>query len=305
MTKEMAGSDIRKELGDYQATHGLSDADVARAVGVSPTTVNLWKHNKYSGDNNRIEAAVKAFLENRTEKDEMDEQIAPAKLSFIETSIAKKIFEVAKVCHLEHDMGVCYGIAGLGKTSAVKEYARRNPATILIEADLGYSAKVLFQEIARQLFIEPSGSLHSIFEACVAKLKNSERLIIVDEAEHLPFKALELIRRVYDKADVGVMLCGMPRLVSNLRGKKGEYAQLYSRVGISACLDALKHTDTEALVRSIIPTANGICKVFHEECCGNTRILSKLLARSVRVAGLNHMPLTADVIRETSKMLIV
>lgn len=298
-------ADIRQELKDYQAEHKLSDADVARAIGSSPTTVNLWKHNKYTGDNSRIEKGVKAFLENRTEKDELEEQTATTKLTFIETSVSKKIFEVAKVCHLEHEMGVAYGIAGLGKTSAVKEYARINPATILIEADLGYSAKVLFQEIARQLSIEPSGSLHSIFEACVSKLKNSDRLIIVDEAEHLPFKALELIRRVYDKAEVGVLLCGMPRLVSNLRGKKGEYAQLYSRVGISACLDALKQQDTEALVRSIIPDANGICKVFHEECCGNTRVLSKLLARSIRVAGLNNIPLNADVIRETSKMLIV
>ena len=54
----------------------------------------------------------------------------------------------------------------------------------------------------------------------IDKLKSSGRLIIVDEAEHLPYTSLELLRRIYDKAEVGILLVGMPRLMKNLKGDK-------------------------------------------------------------------------------------
>jgi DNA transposition AAA+ family ATPase len=271
---------------------------------MSPATVNLWKNHKYTGDNDKISKAVKNFLEKEAERADAAEQSTNA-LGFVETSISRKIFEVARLCHLENELGVIYGNAGLGKTYSVKEYANHYDDVILIEADLGFTAKVLFQELHRVLGMSGTGSVHSMFDECIRKLKGSGRMIIIDEAEHLPYRALELIRRIYDKAGVGILLVGMPRLVHNLRGKKGEYAQLFSRVGVSGRLDSLRLTDTEMLVRSVLPAANGICKTYHAECHGNTRVLSKLLARSLRVARNSGVDLDDEVVRATAQMLII
>jgi DNA transposition AAA+ family ATPase len=77
-----------------------------------------------------------------------------------------------------------------------------------------------------------------MFLDIIDKLKSSGRLNIIDEAEPLPYKSLELLRRIYDKAQVGILLVGMPRLIMNLKGEKRQYAQLYSRVGIATRLNS-------------------------------------------------------------------
>lgn len=176
---------------------------------------------------------------------------------------------------------------------------------ILIEADLGYTAKVLFSELHRRLGMDGRGHLNSLLNDCVERLKGSDRLIIVDEAEHLPYRALELLRRIYDKAGIGILLVGMPRLISNLQGKKGDFAQLHSRVGYAMRLDPLKEQDVQGLVHAILPNSNGLYKTYHEISGGNTRILSKLIMRSIRVAELNNIPVDAEVVKGTAKMLII
>lgn len=291
----------REELKKLMDENSLSNAAISRSLGVSPAVLSQWLAGKYAGDNAGVEEKVKAFLSIQTER-----RRAPKRqLEFVQTSVSKRVFEVAKICHLDGEIGVVYGDAGLGKTHAVKEYARLNPDVILIEADLGHTARVLFEELHRKLGGDGRGTIHSMFEDCVNKLKASGRIVIVDEAEHLPYRALELLRRVYDKAGVGVLLCGMPKLVGNLRGKRGEYAQLYSRVGVAGRLESLRPADTEAIVTSVIPRANGLCKIYHEECHGNTRVLSKLIARSLRVAEINGVELSRDVITESARMLII
>lgn len=293
--------DLRSELKALMNMKDLSLRDLQRALGVSTGCLSQWMNGIYKGNEKKIEEFVRSFLERQRELMHTPRR----EFKFVMTSIALKVFEVARICHLDGDIGVVYGDAGLGKTEAVKEYVKQNPDVILIEVDLGHTSKALFSELHRMLGMEGFGTVHSMFEDVVEKLRDSGRLIIVDEAEHLPYKALELLRRVYDKAGVGILLSGMPRLISNLRGRRGEYAQLYSRVGIKARLTSLKPEDTKTIVQSLIPSVNGLSKVYHDTSYGNARTLSKLLARSLRVAELNKIEVTPAVIKETARMLII
>jgi len=294
-------TDLREELRTFMDHNYLSQRRCAGAIGISTGTLSEWLSGTYIGNTQRIEDSVRDFLERQRELQE-----APRKgMEFAMTSVARKVFEVARICHLDREIGVCYGAAGLGKTEAVREYARKNPDVILVEVDLGHTAKALFSELHRMLNMDGFGTVHNMFGEIVEKLRGSDSLIIVDEAEHLPYRALELLRRIHDKAGIGIMLVGMPRLLSNLRGRKGEYAQLYSRVGIAARLEGLRPEDTRMIVEAIIPTANGLSRAFHDASTANTRTLSKLIARSMRVAELNDTPLSPQVIKETSRMLII
>lgn len=292
---------LQQELRELMEEQGFNMSGVSRATGISNTALSQWASNSYPGNVARIEEAVRSFIGRQRERTRLPKRV----IGFVETSVAQRVFEVARICHLDGEIGVAYGAAGLGKTEAIKQYTGQNPDVILIEADLGHTAKILFSELHRKLGMDGLGTVHAMFEDVVEKLKGSGRLIIVDEAEHLPYRALELLRRVYDKAGVGVLLVGMPRLISNLRGKRGEYAQLYSRVGIAGKLETLRGEDTEAIVKAALPGSNGVWKTFHEACCGNTRVLSKLLASSLRIADLNGQAVNAEIVRETAKMLII
>jgi hypothetical protein len=294
-------TDMREELRAFMIQEDIGYRVCARALGVPHVTLHGWLTQPERQASAEFEQAVGAFL--ARQRGIMN---APGNDdAFVLTTVAKKVFEVARICHLDREIGVCYGPAGLGKTIAVKEYARAHSDAILIEADLGHTAKALFSELHRILGMEGFGTVNQMFHDILEKLKDSGRLIIVDEAEHLPYKALELLRRVYDKAGIGIMLVGMPRLVSNLRGRRGEYAQLYSRVGIAARLEPINPNDTRMIIECALPDAKDLGHAFHSASQGNTRTLSKLIARSQRVAKINNTPLSATVIRETARMLMV
>lgn len=294
-------NNVRDDIKAFMEVRQFSLNTLSRALGFSTATMSQWLAGKYPGRSDEIEVAVQSFLVRQRERNQSPKLV----FQFIETTVSKKVFEFARLCHLDSEIGVVYGDAGLGKTDASREYTRQNPGVILIEANLGYTARVLFKKLHHKVGLDGTGSIADMFDDVVDRLKDSGRLIVVDEAEHLPYRALELLRRVYDKANVGILLVGMPRLIANLRGKRGEYAQLYSRVGVAVKLESLKPEDVESFVRSVLPKSNGLWKTYDKESNGNTRILTKLLRRSMRLAEINHIAIDAGVIQDAAKTLII
>jgi DNA transposition AAA+ family ATPase len=292
---------LRDSLKQFMEEEKVSLNGISRSLGISASALSQWISKTYPGNTTKIDEAVESFL--KRQKDPFKTPKKPIK--FVITKAAQQTGEVATICHQDGEVGVVYAEAGYGKTEAIKYYAKRNPDVILIEADLGYSARMLFSDIHKRLGYDGRGVIHEMLEDCVARLKNSERLIIVDEAENLPYRALELLRRVHDKAGIGILLVGMPRLIANLRGKRGEFAQLYSRVGVAAKLDALTEDDTKSIVDTVLTGTNGLWHVFHVASRGNARTLRKLLNRSVRIAKINGAPISEEVIKMATETLII
>lgn len=290
---------MRDELRKFMDEKSVSLHAVSRATGISYTAISLWLNGKYKGKVDKINDAVNNFLFRENERKSI------CKTQFVETTVVRHIFDIAKICHVNNEIGVCYGRAGLGKTIAVREYAKLNTDVILIEADLGYTPKILFTEIHKRLGFEGIGNIYSMMLDINQKLKNSNRLIIIDEAEHLPYKALELLRRIYDKAGVGILLVGMPKLLANLRGQKGQYEQLYSRVGVSKEIELLGVEDIEKIIDRSLPEAISMTEKFLEKSGGNTRVLSKLILRADKAAKLNDSLVDEEIIDEVAKLLIV
>jgi len=274
-------------------------AYAAKAINVSNATLHLWMNSNYNGNVKKIDDAVANFLEIEKLRE------GRIKVDFVKTTIVDDVFDIAKTCHVENEIGVCCGDAGIGKTYAVKKYAIDNTDVILVEADLGYTPKVLFSEIHKKLGFDGCGTIHGMFLDIINKLKSSGRLIIIDEAEHLPYKSLELLRRIYDKAQVGILLVGMPRLIMNLKGEKRQYAQLFSRVGISIRLNSLVEEDKKSIISSILPNYKSIYTTLSEYCSGNTRVLTKLLVRAIRIAEINNMEVNEDVLQASISQIIV
>lgn len=291
---------MQSKLKEYMAKTGASAVRVAAQIGVSGATLNLWLNNKYVGSNKKVADSVNKFLKRQAEKSALRKIDVP----FVPTSVYKQINSIARLAHLDGEICVCTGEAGVGKTEAVKMYTKENPGVILLEIDLGYSARVLFSELHKALDFSGHGVIHDMFMDCVNKLRGTERLIILDEAEHLPYKALELLRRLHDKAGIGLLLVGLPRLFENIRGRRSEYAQLYSRVGGYMKLKNITEQDGMDIVRSFIP-ANGTSKIFYREAACNTRSLVKLVRRTMLYSEANNCKIDESVIKKTAQILII
>jgi DNA transposition AAA+ family ATPase len=290
--------DIRAELKYLMQNRGYSFAAIAQATGLSRSTVNLWLNENYNGANDKVLDKINNFVQR--EKERFNDEIVP----FVQTSIVKYIFEIGRLCHTKGKIGVCYGEAGLGKTLAVKEYTKHYLDAILIESDPGYMPKSLLLEIHRRLGLSGKGCAYDLMEEVIRKLNNSGRLLIIDEAENLPYKALEATRRIHDKTGIGILLVGMPVLVENLRGSRNQYKQLYSRVGYSKSLNRLSSSDVTTILTNINEDVS-LCPAFMEHSGGNTRTLVNLITHSLSVAKFNEKQVDAKVIERTSKLLMV
>ncbi|EBP5354431.1 AAA family ATPase, partial [Salmonella enterica subsp. enterica serovar Oslo] len=226
---------------------------------------------------------------------------------FVTTDMAAKGLEVLAYAHQECEICVLYGAAGLGKTMLLGEYAARNKDALFIEADPGYTARTLLEELCRLLGVKVRGNIHELIDACVRELRGSGRLLMVDEAELLPYRALEVLRRLHDKAGIGVVLAGMPRLLINLKGRRGEFAQLYSRVALALNLgDVLSRDDFNQIAVDMMPEASeaSIGDALYTRSLGNARRLFKLARGVYRICDISQVPVSVGAIDKFAEMLI-
>jgi DNA transposition AAA+ family ATPase len=132
----------------------------------------------------------------------------------------------------------------------------------------------------------------------------------------LPYRALEVLRRIHDRSGVAIVLAGMPRLLINLKGSRGEFAQLYSRVGMALDLDVHKGKsevdDFNTILASLLPsdggqdcvTAPGIADAFLRHSKGNYRRMFKLARGVVRASAIGNQGVSLKLIETYAQMLI-
>ncbi|EPP0275537.1 AAA family ATPase [Salmonella enterica subsp. enterica] len=291
------------QLKDVMERRGYSQTQVARAIGRSGAVVNQFLQGKYTGDITDIQQRITSFI-NREQEKEKNRRI---QAHFVTTEMAAKGLEVLAYAHQECEICVLYGAAGLGKTMLLKEYVSRNKDALLIEADPGYTARTILEELCRLLGVKVRGNIHELIDACVRELRGSGRLLMVDEAELLPYRALEILRRLHDKAGTGVVLAGMPRLLINLKGRRGEFAQLYSRVALALNLgDTLSRDDFNQIAVNMMPEAGeaSIGDALYTRSLGNARRLFKLARGVYRICDISQVPVSVGAIDKFAEMLI-
>lgn len=295
---------LQQKLAEFKAKSGMNQTQLARGIGTSPASISMYLNGTYAekgGKYETIEPKIEAFLEVQESKAQREELV----LGFVETKTTRRIAEVMRDAHEAGEIAVIYGQAGLGKTQAVKNYCEKHGA-ILIEANPSFTALVLMKKLAASVKLPISGTLNDLFEETAYRLGGSERLIVVDEAENLPLRALEIIRRLHDETGCGLVLSGMPRLVANLRGKHGELVQLHSRVAGALNLgDSLPDAELEQIARATLPEADDetIAELV-KHSNGNTRRMSKLMRGSVRVANKNGIKMQAGIVKKYSTLII-
>ena len=270
---------------------------------MSTAVINQFLQNKYNGDVNAVEEKVRQFILREQERDK-SRRIKPV---YVDTLMARKGRDVIRMAHMDSDINVIYGDAGMGKTMIVRQYAKEHLDAVLIEADPGYTARVVLEELCNKLGLSKRGNMHELSEAIIQTLRDSGRFILVDEAENLPYRALETLRRIHDKSGVGIVLVGMPRLILNLKAKRGEYKQLYSRVGFALRMgEALPEDDITNMITTMLPEASEpeVLNALYKACKGNARRLFKFLRGISNGSQISGQPIDVQMVHEFSEMLI-
>lgn len=206
--------------------------------------------------------------------------------------------------HVNGHIAVIVADPGMGKTVTCEHYEKQYSNVALIKTAVGHNANALLELICKKLGIPSRGVISKMLEDIIEHLRGSNQLLIIDEAENLPLKALEAIRAIHDQSGAGVVLAGTQRLIISLRGSRGELAQLYSRVWQYENLgNKLPESDLTEIIATTTDDSDVVSECLRA-CEGNGRMLDKLLSQSQRISQLNNMPITVEIVRDAEKMLL-
>lgn len=290
---------LQEQLEKLMSETGIKQSEVAKGIGQSDSLVSQWRKGLYKGDTAKVDNAIANFIQRERKKRE----IKDLPMIFTQTATAKRISAMLESVHRIGGLGLLYGVAGMGKTTTLREYARSHPDVILIEVNITYTPSALLKIIAKKLGLEVAGSLNDINEAILEKLAGSGRMILVDEAEYLSVKSLEILRRIRDHAKVGLVLAGLPKLLSNLVGRRGELAMIYGRVGGTLPLpDKVADGELSQIVGVTLPNLpDSVVQLMVQKACGNPRQLWQLMEQSHSASQTGKVAIDAQMIEEIEK----
>ena len=283
---------IRKDLEVFMEVNNVSQNALSRVLGINASAISTFRKGEYKGNNEELARKIELYIQNTNNK-KTNSEMDTSKI--YETNDKKMADFVINEAYVDGQIALITGEAGSGKSTIVKEYARTHPNCILIEATLHTTAKVLLEILSDRLHLSYHRSLHDKVVAIAKELSRRDCIVIIDEAEHLPLRALEDLRRIWDFSQKGFVLVGTEILTKNLMGKNGDLKQLYSRIDSRWHLRGCDERECAECFNEYI---------FHYTK-GNFRSSGKLFRKANRLAGLHEVSVSEEIVAQAASMIIL
>lgn len=242
--------DLQTRVREVMEAEGLTQSELSQLTGVNKARISRWLNNKYTGDNEAIEADVRRWLESRQAAAELESQM-PAAPDWVETASARAVRSALSFAQMAEAVSVVYGGAGVGKTLTIRQYREESPNVWLVTATPATSSTgALLKRIAQALGMRTTGTVDTLETALIERMRDTRGLLVIDEAQHLTHRALDAVRSIHDAADVGLALVGNEVVYSQLTGgnRAVGFAQLFSRVAKRVRLARAKDADVLAIL---------------------------------------------------------
>lgn len=216
---------LRARLEDYRISgrvRPLTMSALGSELGISATRVNKYLTGKPEGDVDDVERRVADLLKTATTRTVTDVQPFPT----YATEIITATFELVRKTN---DVGLITGPAGIGKTVASRMYLASRPTTLAISVprwqrtDAGIAALLFAAIDARDWDGQTARSAYM-----TERLRNSNRLVIVDNAQRMTLSAREWLFDLHDETGCPIAMIGNPEVLQSIR----RCDQHFSRIGI-------------------------------------------------------------------------
>ena len=245
---------LQVRLEEYIAGLGEGGQRKASAViGYSEATISQYRNSKYRGDVSRLESRLRELFGNQEDAAELS---MPD--DYVPTSISESVYDTIRICHLKGGLAIECGDAGIGKTRAAKKYVEDYPSSsiyVTVNPCL-VTISAFLKLLCRQLKI-PTGRKDDMWMDIESHLRGGRKVLIIDEAQHLPIKTIEAIRAFYDaNPELGIIMIGNAETVSHGGSSTREsFAQIRNRTKLTE----VRHTTqvTRDDIRLLFPGLPG------------------------------------------------
>ena len=217
---------------EFLKESGKNQSDIAKSLSISATQLSQILSGKYPIESqaNDVLTKLQKLMDNYSKDTESSQK-------FVETYDVMVSRVVVKKTVKNRSIGMLWGIAGSGKTTAVKKIAEEYPNSVVIECFASIDLKEFLSQINTnaKLGLKLRGTVGTQFTQVANSLKRVDKVLFFDEVEYLKVRGLEMIRRINDFTNNPVVISGTETLYDNLHGKgrnqpETTHRQLYSRV---------------------------------------------------------------------------
>jgi DNA transposition AAA+ family ATPase len=190
----------------------LGDKEIGRMIGYSASTVNRYCADKYTGDIHAVESAITELLVNDAIREDIRQVVEP-----FETEATHQLSRYLEIIRAKPQIGMAVGDAGWGKTCGIALYREQHQRTTLVMTAsplFGAGAPAIVNALWKQCDTRgynrwECGRGEYLIERV---LRNSRRLIVVDDAHELHEAGRRTLKSLHDLTGCSIALVGNPRI---------------------------------------------------------------------------------------------
>ena len=291
----------RQELKAFMDESRKSQSQIAKETGISTSVISQFLRDNYPGDNDEIARALQRYL---TVGKERLNTLSRTRF-YPQLYNTQEVLFTCNYAHRKNDITLVSGDAGAGKTTALRHYEDTNTGVIFVTANAcTRSATAVLSLVCERIGKQVPGRRATLMQTLVELLAGSSRLIIIDEADHLSFDALQAIRNLNDLAHVGIVLSGNDKIYRQmLSGRRSyEFDQLRTRIVIrKKIFNSFRIEEMEAMFPGLdADCIRFLMKLAHAE---SLRTANKLFEAAAELAAAQSQPLTVRHLKETQNQL--
>ncbi|MCU8204413.1 AAA family ATPase [Vibrio vulnificus] len=277
----------------------ITAAQLAKEISVAPATLSQVLNGKYTADPVAIIEKLEKWLRLR------DRRAATPNVNpgFVMTETAKLITTDLTYAQVMESIVVIFGASGVGKSETLREYQRNNNNVWMITASPSRSTLTeCLYELAMELGLDDAPRRKGPLSRVVRnRLRKSEGLVIIDEADHLDYPTLEELRILQEETGVGLVFVGNNKVYTQLTGgrRNEDFARLFSRIAKKRGLHKTRLADVRAIAGAwgVNGEAERSLMIQISERPGGLRLLTKTLKLAAMYAQNN--PITENVLRKS------
>ena len=310
--------ELKDIVQDILSEMGITKAELAERlsemgeVRYTRSTISKYLSGKYDSNPEGIETVLWEFVHS-VEGDEKNSVTGlRSKTEYFESADFVNTLGICRSCQEDMALGIVVAKSGYGKTHSLKKYAKM-PRVAYIECDDTMACRDLVEAIEKEIGM-PQGAGGTIWSR-VNRIRdffntNEGYLLIIDEADKLinkyTQKKMEIIRGIYDQADVGIVVAGEPRLEAEIKSNLVRFA---NRMDFYYKLKGL----TEQEVKDYLygyeidePAMNEFMLRARNNQTGCFRLLDRTLTNVLRLMKeTGEKRITLKVMREASGMMML
>lgn len=216
----------------YIEDAGLSRSQMAKQSGIPMGTLGPWLNSNYAGPDENIARRVLAYKQ-KVETSRKISDALPVNPGYFDTPTSIRFEKLLSLAHTGRIAVIGTG-PGTGKTMAIREYAQKAPDVFVatIKPSNGSLGQMITEVMIAIGILPRRLRAADASREVVKKLSGTNALLVIDEANHLKYEAIDELRAWHDELGIGLCLAGNDELIREIRqGRhKDAFARLNSRI---------------------------------------------------------------------------